>query len=551
MLSEAAAAARCDLARDRRALVRGGAAARARTPTPAGGSTCAPATRWRSPPPGRCRRAATSSSRCSRCCRTGMVGLRRELVVACAGLEKILDRPDQARRRLLAARPGGARRAGARARRAGRLLRRPGGHAPVGGARPRARHGRRAAGRGGCGRGVGRADGRRRPRGRRRGSTRRSPGSPRWTTARSPAGSTSTANVGDRRADGRALRGRRGERRARPRGRARHGPGPAHGDAGARSPPSPTPSGSTCPRRSSRSRTPPRARACRASRSPARSWPGRRLGVHELSGEFAEADQAAEELAHARPQPQPRHAPRGDLAAHARRRARPGALPRRVARPRRPAARARRRDHPLPGRADAGALRDRARPRSTRPRSGRSVPRRARGASRGARGDARPRRPRRGAARARRGRAGRGGRARRGRGRRAGGRTARRGRRAAARRAARWPPRATPRSPRPSCARPPTTPAAAARSPSSATPPASCAASAPASPAPTRPPTAPGELTGRERDVADLVVQGRSNKQVAADLFLSEKTVEGTLTRVYAKLGVRSRVDLVRRLNPT
>ncbi len=60
-----------------------------------------------------------------------------------------------------------------------------------------------------------------------------------------------------------------------------------------------------------------------------------------------------------------------------------------------------------------------------------------------------------------------------------------------------------------------------------------------------------GELTGRERDVADLVIQGRSNKQVAADLFLSEKTVEGTLTRVYSKLGVRSRVELVRNLNAT
>ena len=59
-----------------------------------------------------------------------------------------------------------------------------------------------------------------------------------------------------------------------------------------------------------------------------------------------------------------------------------------------------------------------------------------------------------------------------------------------------------------------------------------------------------GALTGRERDVADLVAQGRSNKQVAADLFLSEKTIESTLTRVYAKLGVRSRVELVRRLAP-
>ncbi|RKQ84928.1 regulatory LuxR family protein [Solirubrobacter pauli] len=62
----------------------------------------------------------------------------------------------------------------------------------------------------------------------------------------------------------------------------------------------------------------------------------------------------------------------------------------------------------------------------------------------------------------------------------------------------------------------------------------------------TRIPTAGGDLTGRERDVTDLVVRGLSNKQVAADLYLSEKTIEGTLTRIYAKLGVRSRVDLVR-----
>jgi DNA-binding NarL/FixJ family response regulator len=57
-------------------------------------------------------------------------------------------------------------------------------------------------------------------------------------------------------------------------------------------------------------------------------------------------------------------------------------------------------------------------------------------------------------------------------------------------------------------------------------------------------------LTDRERGIADLVVQGRSNKQAAAELFLSEKTIESTLTRVYAKLGVRSRVELTRRLSP-
>ncbi len=54
------------------------------------------------------------------------------------------------------------------------------------------------------------------------------------------------------------------------------------------------------------------------------------------------------------------------------------------------------------------------------------------------------------------------------------------------------------------------------------------------------------DLTAREREVAQLVAEGRSNKQVAAALFLSEGTVENTLTRVYAKLGVRSRTQLAR-----
>jgi DNA-binding CsgD family transcriptional regulator len=52
------------------------------------------------------------------------------------------------------------------------------------------------------------------------------------------------------------------------------------------------------------------------------------------------------------------------------------------------------------------------------------------------------------------------------------------------------------------------------------------------------------ELTDRERDIAGLVAAGRSNKEVAASLFLSEKTIEHHLSRIYAKLGVRSRVEL-------
>jgi DNA-binding NarL/FixJ family response regulator len=54
-----------------------------------------------------------------------------------------------------------------------------------------------------------------------------------------------------------------------------------------------------------------------------------------------------------------------------------------------------------------------------------------------------------------------------------------------------------------------------------------------------------GELTERERSIAELILLGHSNKQIAAALYLSEKTVQNTLTRVYAKLGVRSRTQLV------
>jgi DNA-binding CsgD family transcriptional regulator len=54
-------------------------------------------------------------------------------------------------------------------------------------------------------------------------------------------------------------------------------------------------------------------------------------------------------------------------------------------------------------------------------------------------------------------------------------------------------------------------------------------------------------LTATERRVAERVAAGASNKQVAAALFVSVKAVEVTLTRVYAKLGVRSRTELAHR----
>ncbi|KRE99042.1 LuxR family transcriptional regulator [Nocardioides sp. Soil777] len=51
-------------------------------------------------------------------------------------------------------------------------------------------------------------------------------------------------------------------------------------------------------------------------------------------------------------------------------------------------------------------------------------------------------------------------------------------------------------------------------------------------------------LTPQEEAVAALVARGLSNREVAAELFVSMKTVQYHLTRVYAKLGVRSRTEL-------
>ncbi|MGH2971766.1 MAG: LuxR C-terminal-related transcriptional regulator [Gaiellaceae bacterium] len=56
-------------------------------------------------------------------------------------------------------------------------------------------------------------------------------------------------------------------------------------------------------------------------------------------------------------------------------------------------------------------------------------------------------------------------------------------------------------------------------------------------------------LTPTEERIARLVAEGRSNKEIAGDLFVAVRTVETHLTAVYAKLGVRSRTELVRALS--
>ncbi|MDQ6876777.1 MAG: AAA family ATPase [Candidatus Dormibacteraeota bacterium] len=60
----------------------------------------------------------------------------------------------------------------------------------------------------------------------------------------------------------------------------------------------------------------------------------------------------------------------------------------------------------------------------------------------------------------------------------------------------------------------------------------------------------PGLLTPTETRVADLVAAGQTNREVATRLFLSVKTVEASLSRIYQKVGVRSRAELAATLAP-
>ncbi len=57
----------------------------------------------------------------------------------------------------------------------------------------------------------------------------------------------------------------------------------------------------------------------------------------------------------------------------------------------------------------------------------------------------------------------------------------------------------------------------------------------------------PASLTAREREVARLAAQLLTAKEIANLLFLSERTIEGHLANVYAKLGVHSKPDFARR----
>ena len=54
-------------------------------------------------------------------------------------------------------------------------------------------------------------------------------------------------------------------------------------------------------------------------------------------------------------------------------------------------------------------------------------------------------------------------------------------------------------------------------------------------------------LTAREREVVGLVVEGRSNDEIGAELGITTKTVEGHLRRLFERLGTQSRTELATR----
>jgi DNA-binding NarL/FixJ family response regulator len=54
-----------------------------------------------------------------------------------------------------------------------------------------------------------------------------------------------------------------------------------------------------------------------------------------------------------------------------------------------------------------------------------------------------------------------------------------------------------------------------------------------------------GALTAREREILNLLARGRSNRDIAEELFITNKTVKNHLSRIYEKIGVHSRAEAI------
>ena len=53
------------------------------------------------------------------------------------------------------------------------------------------------------------------------------------------------------------------------------------------------------------------------------------------------------------------------------------------------------------------------------------------------------------------------------------------------------------------------------------------------------------ELTGREKDICTLMVEGLTNRQIADRLYISEGTVKNYISNIYDKTGIHDRVKLI------
>jgi DNA-binding CsgD family transcriptional regulator len=58
--------------------------------------------------------------------------------------------------------------------------------------------------------------------------------------------------------------------------------------------------------------------------------------------------------------------------------------------------------------------------------------------------------------------------------------------------------------------------------------------------------SSPGQLSVRERELVTLVAQGHTDAQIAAELYISIRTVRSHLDRIRNKTGCRRRADLTR-----
>ena len=54
-----------------------------------------------------------------------------------------------------------------------------------------------------------------------------------------------------------------------------------------------------------------------------------------------------------------------------------------------------------------------------------------------------------------------------------------------------------------------------------------------------------GSLTAREREILNLLARGRSNREIAEELLITNKTVKNHLSRIYEKIGVHSRAEAI------